>query len=384
MKKEVLNLDVLNVNNLPELVDFEKNQNAIVAENPYIEIIDNKTYETAKQRRTALLKGRTALENQEKLIASKIATFRKSVGEKTKQLIDITLPHEEKQQSEVKRWEQIKEDERLENERIENQRIDNIKTMISDFESKCYEKIQSMTFETGLSVKNELDVLFNSEMDVQEFEILLDQAKMRVQNQFDAKSNDLTEKENQRKENERLRLEKEESDKKLREIEQQQQKDREEREAKEREQKEKVFEVRKQRLFGLGFEFGNVGFVFKEFNFFLSSEVIFNCDVIDFENIFNDSVKKIESERDQIAKEKQQREANEKAEQLAKQKAEKENKERQKRLATDKKIISESLETYFADLHLATENKEIQIFIEGANIKINALKNQLLTELNEL
>jgi len=216
MKKEVLNLDVLNVNNLPELVDFEKNQNAIVAENPYIEIIDNKTYETAKQRRTALLKGRTALENQEKLIASKIATFRKSVGEKTKQLIDITLPHEEKQQSEVKRWEQIKEDERLENERIENQRIDNIKTMISDFESKCYEKIQSMTFETGLSVKNELDVLFNSEMDVQEFEILLEQAKMRVQNQFDAKSNDLTEKENQRKENERLRLEKEESDKKLR------------------------------------------------------------------------------------------------------------------------------------------------------------------------
>jgi 4-alpha-glucanotransferase len=118
MSKEVLNLDELNVNQLPELATFETTQKELVKSNPFVEIIDNKTYEKAKAHRTALLKGRTSLENQEKLIASKLSNFRKSVGEKTKKLIEITLPFEEKQQSEVKRWENIKEAEKAEKERL--------------------------------------------------------------------------------------------------------------------------------------------------------------------------------------------------------------------------------------------------------------------------
>jgi hypothetical protein len=53
-------------------------------------------------------------------------------------------------------------------------------------------------------------------------------------------------------------------------------------------------------------------------------------------------------------------------------------------LANDKKIISESFEVYFADLHLETENKETKDFIERANFKIAMVKSELLTELNEL
>jgi len=58
--------------------------------------------------------------------------------------------------------------------------------------------------------------------------------------------------------------------------------------------------------------------------------------------------------------------------------------EKQRRLYIDKSIINASFETYFADLHLETENKEIKDFIERANFKIAMVKSELLTELNEL
>lgn len=440
MKKEVLNLDVLDVNNLPELVDFEKNQKTIVTENPYIEIIDNKTYETAKQRRTALLKGRTALENQEKIIASKIASFRKSVGEKTKQLIDITLPHEEKQQSEVKRWEQIKENERIEKERIENERIDGIKKSISNFESKCYELIQSMTFESLTSVKSQLDEMFNSEMDVQEFDILLEQAKMRVQNQFDVKSGDLTEKENQRKENERLAREKEESDKKLREIEQQREKERLERKEKEREEKAKHGEIRKKRVLELGFEMGQQSFVHPEYKITLEYETVIDADVFDFEKILSTAKEMIENAKEQKESEDKKalyerrkkvlldlgfiydeskeypltlpsdskfyvnevilvtrkedwfhefvsdvKKSLENTKTLAQNKSEKENKERQKRLFKDKENVSHCIKMIGASFPLQQiQNKETIEFINMVELKVEELKNQLLNELNEL
>lgn len=54
------------------------------------------------------------------------------------------------------------------------------------------------------------------------------------------------------------------------------------------------------------------------------------------------------------------------------------------RLSEDKRIISKSFEVYFADLHLDTDNIETKEFIERANVKVQNLKNELLTELNEL
>jgi hypothetical protein len=62
----------------------------------------------------------------------------------------------------------------------------------------------------------------------------------------------------------------------------------------------------------------------------------------------------------------------------------KENKERNKRLESDKKIISGSLEVYFADLHLETDNQETKDFVEFANSEIQELKTRLLTKLKNL
>ena len=116
---EVSIIEKLDANNLPEFNGWIEKQKTLVKDNPFILITDNKTYELACKSRTNLLKGRTELEKQETAIASKVMSFRKQVGFKTKELIEITLPNEEAQQFEVKRWEGIKEAEKAEKERKE-------------------------------------------------------------------------------------------------------------------------------------------------------------------------------------------------------------------------------------------------------------------------
>lgn len=200
----IINLENLDASKLPELQGLKDKQIELVKECPYIEIIDNSSYEIAKKHRTALLKGRTSLESQEKTIASKLAAFRKKVGEVTKELIDITLPHEEKQQTEVKRWEEIKEAEKAEKERLEQERVNNIKNKINSIETECYTLISTCTFQTLETTKKEVDSILNTEFDFEEFDVLLDMAKQRVLSAFENKLKELQEKENQRLENERL------------------------------------------------------------------------------------------------------------------------------------------------------------------------------------
>lgn len=384
MENTIIALDNLNASNLPELQGFKEKQTQLVSECPYVEIIDNQSYELAKKHRTALLKGRTTLQSQDKLIASKLTAFRNEVASVTKELIDITLVHEEKQQSEVKRYEAIKEAEKSEKERLENERIERIKKSISDFESDCFDLVQKATFENINQTKSTLDTFFNSEIITDEFEILLEQAKNRIQNAFDVKCGELQEKENQRIQNERLAREKAESDANLKAIEDQQEKERLEREEKERAEKQKINEVRKNRVLELGFEMGQQSYFYKEFNLDLSYEDVMDADVIDFENILTNAKNLIQQAKERKEKAEAEKQAQEKANLEAKKKAEKENKERQKRLKTDKAIIKNGLEIYFAELDLFTENAETKEFIENANNAIQDLKTELLTQLENL
>lgn len=131
------------------------------------------------------------------------------------------------------------------------------------------------------------------------------------------------------------------------------------------------FEARKQVLLDLGFTYDESReyplMLPSDEKFFVNEEVLVTRKDDWFEEYVADVKKSLEA-----------------TELLAKKKADAENKARVKRLAADKKIISESLEVYFADLHLETENQETKYFIESANVKIQALKSDLLTQLNEL
>lgn len=384
MEKTIIALDNLSASNLPELQGFKEKQLQLVDECPYVEIIDNQSYELAKKHRTSLLKGRTTLESQDKLIASKLTAFRKEVASVTKELIEITLVHEEKQQSEVKRYEAIKEAEKAEKERLENERIEKIKSTISDFESCSYDLISKMTFEKIKETKDSLDNYFSIDYDAQEFDILYQQAKNRIQNVFDVKCGELQEKENQRIENERLAREKAEADAKLKAIEEQQENERLEREEKEREEKQKINEVRKNRVLELGFEMAQQSYFHKEFNLHLNYEAVMDADVIDFENILTNAKKLIQEAKIEAEERVSKEELKRLAEIEANKEFQKKNKERQKRLKIDKAIIKNGLEIYFAELDLFTENAETKEFIENANNAIQDLKTELLTQLENL
>jgi hypothetical protein len=425
-----LQLQDLKVSNLPELQGWKEKQQQLVADNPYVEIVDSKTYDAACKSRTALLKGRTELEKQDKVIASQLTSFRKEVKTETENLIAITLPHEEKQQSEVKRYEAIKEAEKAEKERLEQERMEKIKAKIDTFESDSYTIIQGTTIKNVELHKTMLDGLVNVDFDYEEFDILFEQARTRVQSSWDLKCADIQEKEVQRLENERLELQNKrlveivpyvaygeqvdltklselsemhydmilESKKSLFEAEQLAKQEAEERliaenaekEAKAKADKEAIFDIRKNRL-------AEIGFVFKENDgFYLSLNgvekyalrqgKIYDADAIDFENIITDAKSYIEKYKSDLEEAEKQKAIDEK---LAKEDAErlnKENKARFKRLAQDKEIYKNTLNECLISfpMFFDSKNEEIKAFSIEASNRVVYLHKQLLTELENL
>ena len=107
----------VNINDQLEFVDAQEKQHQIVEDNPFIEIVDNESWELAKKRRTALVKGRTGIRKGEKAIASKLADFRALVKKQADTLVDITLPHEQEQQGAIEPYEAKKKEEKEVKER---------------------------------------------------------------------------------------------------------------------------------------------------------------------------------------------------------------------------------------------------------------------------
>ena len=431
MKKDALQLEDLKVSNLPELQGWKEKQQKLVEENPYVEIVDNKSYEVACKSRTALLKGRTELEKQDKLIASKLTSFRKEVKQETDNLIAITLPYEEKQQSEVKRFEEIKAAEKAEEKRIEQLRVDTIKSKINNFETASYGVIQDTTIENVDLHKSMLDAFANADFDYEEFDILFEQARARIQTSWDAKCADIQEKEAQRVENERLQKEAEQarriselqtsrlneltpyiaygepidltnlhsieesvwieaiaSKKALFEAEQKKQQEAQEKiEA----DKQKIFEIRVKRFQEAGVELGE-GFVARIINrgdgtqFRLTKEMVLESDTIEFETLFSNTLLEVEKHRLNVENAENQRISDEK---LAKEDAErlkKENKAREKRLAKDKEIYKNTLNENLSGfpMFFDSPNEEIKSFSIEASNRVGDLLRELLIELNNL
>jgi len=203
---QVIDLDNLEANLLPELQGWREKQLAIVNDNPYVAIKDNSTYEEAKKARTALVTARTDVQKQEKTIASKLKAFRTKVSEASQELIDITLPHEEKQQDEVRRYEAIKEAEKAEKERIEQERKDKILSGIDAFYQSWKQKISQMTFDQRGDVGTAFETQAQefSEKELEEFEMDFAEKKNLLEKQLDERVAFITEQEEARVERERL------------------------------------------------------------------------------------------------------------------------------------------------------------------------------------
>lgn len=207
-----VNLDKIDPITLPELANFKETQLKVVKENPFVQIEDNKSYEEAKKARTTLVTARTTLQKQEKLITSKLNDFKKRVKDVTGELIAITEPHEIKQQEEVKRYEDIKEQERLEKERIEQERINKIKNKIDSFKSTWTAVIDSMAHSEIKSQCDELDkqIEEHKEFNFEEFELDFDVAVGIVKEKFTDKIEVLNAREIVRQQEEKEKKEREE------------------------------------------------------------------------------------------------------------------------------------------------------------------------------
>jgi hypothetical protein len=209
-KENQFNLETIEVSMLPELQGWKEKQEAIVTENPFVSIIDNKTYEEAKKARTTLVSARTTIEKQDKLIASKLKDVRTKAGNFSLELVNITLPHEEKQQEEVRRYEAVKEAERVTKEKAEKERKDAIESKIERFYQDSKLMIENMNFQSIEVFKTN----FQSNLDktdvtqFEEFELQFASKVQLLKQQLEDKITILTDKENQRIEAEKLAKEK--------------------------------------------------------------------------------------------------------------------------------------------------------------------------------
>lgn len=232
-------LDTVNVRNLPEFQGWKEKQLSIVKENPFVAIEDHKSYEVAKKHRTTLVSARTDIQKQDRLIASKLKEIRNQAKNVADELISITLPAEEKQQEEVRRYEAEREAERLEKERIERERKEAIQKEINDLYEGAKAQIKSLdNLEKANEFKSQLEVTINEqgEKDMEEFEMDFAEKAALLHSQLKERIVFLTEQEESRKERERLAAERAELERMRKEAEER--KSKEEAERKAREEKE--------------------------------------------------------------------------------------------------------------------------------------------------
>lgn len=317
---EIFSLEKLEATNLPELQGLREKQQQIVDENPFVGIVDNKTYELAKSHRTNLVTARTTIQNQEKVVVKKINAFRDAVKGYHAEVVAISLPHEEKQQDEVKRFEAKKEAEKAEKLRIEEERKTGIKNSIEAIYQRELSKLESLTFEAieTLKVDWEQNLLKTETEQFEEFELDFNEKVLMLKNQFSAKEIRLKEAENQRLENLRIEEEKKklaeeraELDRKKKENEEKaaaERKVEEDRLAKIKADQEAELEAQRQKL--------------ADDKAKQDAELKAQQDKIDAEN------KKIQDEKDRLAKIEADKLAKEESERKAKEDAERAEKER--------------------------------------------------------
>jgi hypothetical protein len=215
---QIIKIEDLQANLLPELQGWKEKQLALVKDNPFVEITDNKSYELAKKTRTALLKGRTEIEKSDKLIASKLREFRSDVSKASSELILISTTAERKQQDEVKRYEDEKTKEKAEKQRLEAVRVEKIKDSINKIYNDWKTEISEMEFK-DIEHFAMIGILADADTSkFEEFELDFSEKVMQLKVILTEKSEQLQLTENQRLEDLRLKSEREAIEKEKAEI----------------------------------------------------------------------------------------------------------------------------------------------------------------------
>lgn len=203
---QVINLDNLNPALLPELATFKEIQLKVVADNPFVAIIDTASRDLAKKHRTARVSARTALQAQDKLISSKFNSAKEKAKGYIAELIAYTQPGEVEQQKEIDRDEAEAEFKRQEKARVERERIETIKQEIQNYVDSWKDAFNLMVFEKIEEVSaNFYESYTTYDLAVfEEFEALFPSKIEELTQYFKDKSLSLTVAENARLEKVRL------------------------------------------------------------------------------------------------------------------------------------------------------------------------------------
>lgn len=211
VEAKLITIDDFNVNALAEIQGKREQQMQLVKDNPYVEITDNTSWEVAKKARTALRSGRTGLTAEEKAVLAKVKSLiTDPVKTVYKELIAITEEAETKQQIEVKRYDDIKENERIERERVEEERKATHRNNINEFFSLNNDAIQNLDYETSKTFELEPKIageVVNPEA-FEEFEELYESKLEVLKTQLSEKVRMLQQKEDLKVEQARLAKEK--------------------------------------------------------------------------------------------------------------------------------------------------------------------------------
>lgn len=211
VEAKLITIDDFNVNALAEIQGKREQQMQLVKDNPYVEITDNTSWEVAKKARTALRSGRTGLTAEEKAVLAKVkSVITDPVKTVYKELIAITEEAETKQQTEVKRYDDIKENERIERERVEEERKATHRNNINEFFSVNNDAIQNLDYETSKTFELEPKIageVVNPEA-FEEFEELYESKLEVLKTQLSEKVRMLQQKEDLKVEQARLTKEK--------------------------------------------------------------------------------------------------------------------------------------------------------------------------------
>jgi hypothetical protein len=151
-KKNIIKLDEFNVNAIAEIQGKRELLENIVKENPFVEVIDNTTYEVGKKSRTALRTARTSTRAEEKVLVDAI---KKNITDKIKviyaEFVDITGPAEDLQQETITSYENTKALEKAERDRIEEERKQKHITAIDFYFNQITSFISLLDYESSKS-----------------------------------------------------------------------------------------------------------------------------------------------------------------------------------------------------------------------------------------
>ena len=193
VKSELVEIQKLDENKLKEFDGIKEKQLDIVKANPFVEITDKETYEKAKATRTALLTASTDVEKQETTVSRFLNNFKKAVKEKYESLSQITREPYDKQQAEVKRYEDILQAEKDRKAKEEQDRIDGIKQSIADKEVELINKIVAMQYtDIEATEKTIEEIISQSAGTFEEYDVLFDKVVENVRERLKIQINSVT------------------------------------------------------------------------------------------------------------------------------------------------------------------------------------------------